>query len=181
MHHSLRIYSRYRELFLRYYVFQARWTRIPLVGSLVRRVANLYGKKGSAAHLLTLEEASEIVDSSDRLALGPCTCRAVFKNCDNSINSEIMVGLGRNVFIEQRPHDYREITKEEAKEILRKCHSNGLLHTIIKCREDFYAICNCCSCCCVPFRLSKEYGISNALVRNGNIVEEVKQRQICQA
>jgi len=92
-----------------------------------------------------------------------------------------MVGLDRNVFIEQRPHDYREITKEEAKEILRKCHSNGLLHTIIKCREDFYAMCNCCSCCCVPFRLSKQYGIGNALVRNGNIVKEVKQRQICQA
>jgi hypothetical protein len=181
VHHSLRIYSRYREFFLRYYMFQAKWTRIPLVGSLVRRVANLYGKKGNSAYLLTLEEAYEIIDSSNGLALGPCTCRTVFKNCDNPINSEIMVGLDRNVFIEQRPHDYREITREEAKEILRKCHSNGLLHTIVKCREDFYAICNCCQCCCVPFRLSKHYGISSALIRNGNIVTEVKRRQTNQA
>lgn len=181
MHHSLRIYSKYREYFLRYYIFQAKWTRIPLIGSLVRRVANLYGKKGSAAYLLTLEEAVQIVDSSDGLALGPCTCRAVFKNCDNPIDSEIMVGLDRNVFIEQRPQDYREITSKEAKEILRECHSKGLLHTIVRCREDFYAICNCCTCCCVPFRLSKLYGINNALVRNSNIVEEVKQHQIRQA
>jgi hypothetical protein len=181
MHHSLRIYSRYRELFLRYYIFQAKWTKIPLAGSLVRRVANLYGKKGSSAYLLTLEEACEIVDSAEGLALGPCTCRVVFKNCPNPIESEIMIGLDKNVFIEQRPHDYREITREEAKEILRKCHSNGLLHTIVKCRDDFYAICNCCSCCCVPFRLSKQYGINNALVRNSNIVEEVKKCQIHQA
>ncbi len=181
MHHSLKMYSRYRELFLRYYIFQAKCTGIPLVGSLVRKVANLYGKKGSSAYLLTLEEACEIVDSADGLALGPCTCRTVFKNCHNLIESEIMIGLDRNVFIEQRPHDYREITREEAKEILGKCQTNGLLHTIVKCREDFYAICNCCSCCCVPFRLSKQYGISNALVRNGNIVEEVKRRRIRQA
>jgi len=31
MHHSLKLYSRYRELALKYYIFQARWTRIPLI------------------------------------------------------------------------------------------------------------------------------------------------------
>jgi len=178
MHHTLRTYSRYRELFLRYYIFQAKWTKIPVIGSLVRKVANLYGGKASAAYLLTLQEAQEIVDSSDRLALGPCTCRAVFKNCGNSLDTEIMVGLGENVFTEARPHDYHQLTKEQAKDILQKCHSNGLIHTIIKCRNDFYAICNCCSCCCVPYRLNKEYGIGNALVRKTNIVEEFKAHQL---
>lgn len=115
MHHSLRLYSRYRELFLRYYVFQAKWTRVPLLGSVVRKVANIYGKKGSSAYLLTSDGANEIVDNSEGLALGPCTCRVVFGNCDNPINTEIMVGLSRNIFIEERPHDYREITKQRPK------------------------------------------------------------------
>lgn len=180
MHHSLRIYSRYRELFLRYYIFQAKWTRIPIIGSVVRKVANAYGKKMSGAYVLTLHEANEIVDISDGLALGPCTCRAVFKNCDKPINTEIMVGLNRNIFIEERPQDYREITKEEAKHILKQCHESGLIHTILKCRQDFYAICNCCSCCCVPLRLTQKYGIGNALVRKGNIVEELRERQFSQ-
>jgi hypothetical protein len=178
MHHSVRVYSRYRELFLRYYIFQAKWTRIPLLGRGIRKMANIYGKKGSSAYLLTFDEVNEIVDNSEGLALGPCTCRAVFGNCDNPINAEIMVGLSRNIFIEERPHDYREITKQEAKDILRQCHQNGLIHTIIKCRQDFYAICNCCSCCCVPLRLKKEYGIGNALVRSDDIVREFKTRQI---
>jgi len=181
MHHTLKLYSRNRESVLKFYIFMAKWTKLPLIGRLVRGVANFYGKRGSAAYLLTLDEAEEIVDSSAGLALGPCDCRTVFKNCDNPINTEIMVGLSRNVFMEERPHDYREITKQEAKDVLRECHQRGLLHTLVKCRQDFYAICNCCSCCCVPLRLSKQYGIGNALVRNGDIVREFKQRQLLKA
>src|SRR4030042_6455787 len=170
MHHSLRLYSRYRELFVRYYIFQAKWTKLPLLGGLVRKVACAYARKGSSAYLLTPDEANEIVDNAEGLALGPCTCREVFRNCDNPINVEIMVGLSRNIFMEERPHDYREITKDEAKEILRQCHQRGLIHTIVKCKQDFYAICNCCTCCCVPWRLKKDYGIGNALVRSDSIV-----------
>ena len=177
MHHSLRLYSRYRELFLRYYIFQAKWTRIPLIGRLVRKVANSYGENMSRAYLLTLHEANEIVDNSESLALGPCTCRALFNNCDNPINVEIMIGLNRNIFIAERPRDYHEITKQEAKNILKQCHQSGLIHTIVKYREQYSAICNCCSCCCVPLRLNKQYGIGNALVRNSNIVEEIKRCQ----
>ncbi|UCE97611.1 MAG: ferredoxin-like protein [Dehalococcoidia bacterium] len=179
MHHSLPIYSRYRELFLRYYIFQAKWTKIPLIGNIVRWVANLYGSNMSRAYLLTLDEAKEIIDSASGLALGPCTCREVFKNCDNPINAEIMIGLNRNIFVQEREHDYREISKEEAKSILGQCHQNSLLHTIVKYRNKFYAICNCCACCCVPLRLNKKYGIGSALIRDGNIVETVKKQLEC--
>lgn len=178
MHHALRFYSRYREWFLRYYIFQAKWTRIPLIGRLVRKIANTYGKKGSGAYFLTVDEACQIVDSSSAVALGPCSCRSVFRNCDNPIETEIMLGTARNIFIEHRPQEYREITREEAKEIIRKCHERGLIHTIVRCREDFYALCNCCSCCCVPLRLRKDYGIGNAAVRSENIVEQFRERRI---
>ena len=170
MHHTLRLYSRYRELILRYYIFQARWTRIPLLGRLVRRVANAYGQRASSAYALSSEEAEAIVEAAVGVALGPCTCRAVFGNCDNPLETEIMVGLVRNIFFEERPHDYREITKEEAKGVLRQCRERGLVHTLVKCRQDFYAICNCCPCCCVPMRLKKGYGIGNALKRADDIV-----------
>lgn len=178
MHHSLRLYSRYREFFLRYYIFQAKWTKIPLIGEIVRKVANAYGKNAEGAYLLTLGEANEIVDSSKGLAVGPCACRTLFKNCDNLTNTEIMVGLDRNIFVQDRPHQYQAITKEEAKRILEQCHEAGLVHTIIKCRTDFYAICNCCSCCCVPMRLSKEYGIRHALTKSNDIVQQFRKSHI---
>jgi len=172
------LYSRHREFALKFYMFWARWTRIPLVGSLVRWVANAWGGKVEGGHLLTTDEAEEIVDVAEGLALGPCACRQVYKNCDNPINAEIMLGLNGNVFVEERPQDYREISREEAKDILRQSHQRGLIHTIIKCREDYYAICNCCSCCCVPLRLRNEYGIGKALSRSGDIVKEFREHQL---
>lgn len=177
MHHSLRLYSRHRELFLRYYLFQARWTRLPLVGRLVRRVANTYGKKLHGAYRLTPGDAEGIVDMAQGLFLGACTCRAVFHNCDHPLNTEILVGLTRQGLVAAKPSDYREITKPEAKDILRQCHQRGLISTIVQCRQDFYAICNCCACCCVPLRLSREYGIGSALTRHPDIVQEFQEYQ----
>ncbi|MDP6126806.1 MAG: ferredoxin-like protein [Dehalococcoidales bacterium] len=177
MHHSLGIYNSYRPLFLKYYIFQAKWTRLPLIGKLVRMVADLYSRKGHGAYLLTLDEANEIVDNSDGIALAECTCRTVFKNCEKSTNTELLLSLGNNVFAGENHHEGEQITKERAREILQQSHLDGLLHTIVKCGQDFYAICNCCSCCCVPLRLKKEYGIGQALVRHPNILEKVKVGQ----
>lgn len=177
MHHSLRLYSRNREWVVKFYMFWGKRTKLPVIGRLIRWVANAYGNNLESAYMLTTSEAVEIVDIAEELALGPCTCRTLFKNCDNPINTEIMLGLNGNVFIEDRPEDYRQITKEEAREILRQCHERGLVHTIIKCREDYYAICNCCSCCCVPLRLSKQYGIG-ALKRSEDIVGQFREHQL---
>lgn len=175
MHHSLKVYSRYRALILKYYIFQAKWTKIPLAGNLVRWVANKFGENVEQGYLITADEAEMIVDCSVKLALGPCTCREVFRNCANPINTEIMIGFTQDVFIEERPNDYREITKQEAKIVLRECRQKGLIHTIMKFQQSFYAMCNCCSCCCVPLRLSKKYGIGNALTRHEDIVGDFKK------
>jgi hypothetical protein len=178
MHHTLRFYSRHREFALRFYMFWARWTKIPLLGRLVRWVANAWGKNMEGAYLLTTAEAEEVVGLAKELAVGPCTCRQLFHNCDNPVEAEIMLGLEGNVFVEERPADYRRITSEEARKILRDCHQRGLIHTIIKCRQYYYAICNCCPCCCVPLRLSKQYGIGNAVNRSGDIVVGFKANYV---
>jgi len=177
MHHTLKLYSRYRERALKFYIFGGWMTRIPLVGNLVKWAANSYGRNLEGAYLLTTKEAEEIVDNATELSLGPCACREVFNNCDNPVSAEIMLGFNENIFVEERPDDYRKISKEEARDILRDSHSRGLIHSIIKYRRDFYAICNCCSCCCVPLRLNKQYGIGNALNKHGNIVEEFRKQQ----
>lgn len=175
MHHALQLYSKNRNKVLRFYMFGARCTRIPLAGRLARWLANFYGRKGSNAYLLTTAEAEQIVDIAKGVAVSPCTCRTVFKNCDNPVNVELLLGPTRHIFMEHIPHDSHEVSKDEAKEILQDCHKRGLIHTIIKCRGDYYAICNCCNCCCVPLRLKKQYGVGNALKRHEDIVGEFKR------
>jgi hypothetical protein len=178
MHHSLKFYSGHRPGILRFYMFGAGLSRIPLLGRLVRKIANAYGGNMHRVYLLTPAEAEEMVAAAEGVALGICDCRKVFRNCNNPVNAEILLGPSRHVFLEAMPHDAHEITKDEAINILRDCHNRGLIHSIAKCRGDFYAICNCCICCCVPWRLSHKYGIGNALVRHKDIVQEFKDYQL---
>ncbi len=181
MHHSLRFYSKYREIFLRYYIFQAKWTRIPLIGNVVRAVAEAYGRNSHGAYLLKMEEANQLIDLSRKVLRGPCSCRKVFKNCNNPVNVEIIIGMGTNVFTEERRADYKEISKQEARDIILDCHERHLIHTVVRCGEDFYAICNCCPCCCVPMRLKQNYRIGKALERMDNIVEAFKRSPALQS
>lgn len=178
MHHTLRVYSRYQRHFLRLYMLLARLTRLPVVGGLVRSAANMYGRRGHGGYLLTLAEAEQIVDASGVVALGPCSCRQIYHRCDGPIMGEILVGTGVGAFSKNTGEGFHEVSKAEAKDILRQCHEKRLVHNLVKCREQFYAICNCCSCCCVPTRLKTEYGIEYALARDKSVVEGYRRQQL---
>lgn len=128
----------------------------------------------TSAYALNLNEAYAIIDASSGLALGPCTCRETFKNCEHPLNAELLIGINHE-FAADHGKEFREVSKQKAKEIIRDCHDRGLLHTIIKCRQDYYALCNCCRCCCVPLRLSKDFGIGKALSRDNTILEQFKE------
>jgi hypothetical protein len=178
MHHTLKFYGGHRRATLRFYMFFGAWTRIPLIGRLVRWIANTYGKNMHGAYLLTPKEAEELIDIAEGVATTVCSCRDLYRNCDNPTDNEILLGRSRHIMLEAMSGTARETTRDRAIEIVRESHRRGLILTIIKCRRDFYAICSCCSCCCVPLRLSKQYGISNVLVRHKNIVEEFRKYQL---
>jgi hypothetical protein len=177
MHHTLRFYSGNRKGFLRVYMFFARLTRVPLAGRLVRWTANAYSRGVHRAYLLTPAEAEALVAAAEGVAVTSCDCRKTYHRCDNPIETEILLGPTRHVMEEALPDGAREISREAAQEILRGNHRRGLVFTIIKCRDDFYAICSCCACCCVPLRLSKQYGIGEALARHKDIVREFREYQ----
>ena len=68
---------------------------------------------------------------------------------------------------------------EEAKDVLKRSHEEGLLHVIHHCiAPNEYAICNCCSCCCVPLRQRKDYGIVNAVLAGDMQAQADNQRCI---
>ena len=156
----------------------ATWTRIPVIGSVVRWAANLWGRLGHSGYYLSLSEAEQIVDAADNISLGPCSCRQEFHNCLNPIMSEIVLGKGGKQVYASRVKEFRQIAKEEAKEILRRAHSQHLTQSIMRCGSNFYAICNCCSCCCVPTRLKSQFGVGRALLRNKNVVAVFERQRL---
>ncbi len=57
----------------------------------------------------------------------------------------------------------REVTKEEALEIIKKCEEEGLVHVTMNKAHVGHFICNCCSCCCqtLPLIISEGLKISD--------------------
>jgi hypothetical protein len=175
MHHTLKFYNLNRNAVLRFYMLFAACTRIPLLGRLVRKIANTYGRSQHHAYLLTPAEAAELLALAGGFASAPCTCRNIYQKCQHPRDNEVLLAASKHILAETMPHDAQEITAEKAGEILKESQRRGLILTILKCRGDFYAICSCCSCCCVPLRLSKQYGIGEALVRHKDIVKEFRE------
>ena len=175
MHHTLKFYNLNRKGILRLYVFFAACTRVPLLGRIIGKIANVYGRSQHHAYLLTPTEAKELVTLAGGVAAAPCTCRNIYKKCGHPRDNEILLAPSRHLLEETMPHDAQEITSDKATEILQESQRRGLVLTVLKCREDLYAICSCCSCCCVPLRLSKKYGIGEALVRHKDIVKEFQE------
>jgi hypothetical protein len=103
------------------------------------------------------------------VAVGECACRKTFHNCDAPVEAEIVVGFGKEVYADAE-HKFREVPKEEATALLRRCRESGLMSIMMQCRGHYYSICNCCRCCCVPYRLKRKYGVDYAIIRDANIV-----------
>ena len=178
MHHHLRLYGKEQHRLIHLYIYLARLTRIPVIGSIVRWVANTYAVHGHGGYLLTLEEAEQIIDTARNISLGPCSCRREFHNCNYPVMSEIVLGNGSSEVYASRVKEFRQISRDEAKKVLRSAHKRQLTHSIMRCGSNFYALCNCCSCCCVPTRLRRNFGIGKALVRNPHVVQDFQKQQL---
>ncbi len=63
--------------------------------------------------------------------------------------------------VEHNPHISRRISQAEALEILESEHKRGHLHSAWfkdVMLDRFYAICNCCKCCCGGIEMMMKYG-----------------------
>jgi hypothetical protein len=178
MHHTLRLYGKHQHRLIHLYISLAKLTKVPVIGGLVRWAANTYAVHGHSGYYLTLAEAETIVDIAGDVSLGPCSCRVEFHNCTHPVMSEIVLGSSSSDIYAARRKDFHTISKEEAREILRHAHQQKLTQSIMRCGDHFYAICNCCSCCCVPTRLRQQFGVGHALVRNANVVREFQKQEL---
>jgi hypothetical protein len=178
MHHTLRFYGQNQHRLIHLYMDVARLSRIPIIGSIYRFCANIYARLGHSGYFLSLAEAEQIVDIADSVSLGPCSCRDEFKNCDHPVMSEIVLGKGGREVYATRVKEFRPISTEDAKKVLREAHAKHLTQSIMRCGDHYYAICNCCTCCCVPTRLKTQFGVGLALVRNKNVVEDFRKQKL---
>ena len=88
----------------------------------------------------------------DRIVALDCPCRVAMENPCLPLDVCLIVGDPFASFIrEHQPERSRWITRDEAIEILKAEDERGHVHHAFfkdAMLERFYAICNCCECCC---------------------------------
>lgn len=93
-----------------------------------------------------------VLDNPAKIVLLDCPCRAAKEDHCKPIDVCIIVGDPIASFIlKHHPKKAREIKTEEAVDVLKACDARGHVHHAFfkdAVLGRFYAICNCCSCCC---------------------------------
>lgn len=97
-----------------------------------------------------------IMKNPERIAVMDCPCREARENPCKPLDVCLIIGDPFVSFIlEHQPDKSRQISSQEAIEILEAEHERGhVSHAFFKdaMLNRFYAICNCCSCCCGAFQ-----------------------------
>ena len=108
---------------------------------------------GDLEHIIPYALARDIIlQDPDHLAVVDCPCRAARPHPCLPLDVCLVVGEPFvSFFVEHQPKRSRRITSDEAQAILKAEDERGHVHHAFfkdAMLGRFYAICNCCSCCC---------------------------------
>lgn len=116
----------------------------------------------------TYEKVSEIIENSTRFAVADCICRKEAKmlghGCDKLMEGCMMFDMAADYYIENGFG--REITKDEARQVLKKAEEDGLVHHSSNHLGKKIFICNCCGCCCKALAHIKKYNHPDAIAKS---------------
>jgi Pyruvate/2-oxoacid:ferredoxin oxidoreductase delta subunit len=99
------------------------------------------------AKLTPDEDIEGIIDRTTRIAVVKCPCRRMAQRCDRPL--EVCLQLNKGAEYTIKRGSGREVSKAEAKEILRTAAEGGLVHSVGNTGEVGHYICNCCPDCCI--------------------------------
>jgi Na+-translocating ferredoxin:NAD+ oxidoreductase subunit B len=118
------------------------------------------------------EDALKVIDDQKQIAVAQCICRTMSKKigqgCDKPMEACLIFGSHASYYVDNGMGRY--ITKDEAKEIVRKNEEAGLV--IQPFNSQFVGgMCSCCGCCC---------GMLRSLKKQDNPAQAVKSNYFAQ-
>jgi ferredoxin len=115
---------------------------------------------GDLEKIIPYQKAREIIlKNPDHIAVIDCPCRAARAHACQPMDVCLVVGEPFASFVvEHQPKRARWITAPQAQQILREEDERGHVHHAFfkdAMLGRFYAICNCCSCCCAALQAQR--------------------------
>lgn len=132
------------------------------------------------SHRASYEEVSKYLNDNTIFSCSPCSCRTdreiMGEGCGH-LKEDMCIQMGHAAEYYIRTGRGREITREEAFEIIQRAEENGLMHQIpnIDGSGKTHAICNCCGCSCLSLRSGTMY--KNVDMVRSNYVSKVDKEK----
>jgi ferredoxin len=121
-----------------------------------------------------------LLDTPGSLAVIRCPCRET-KGEGSCSPREVCMIVGEpfvDFVVQHGTNGARYISREDGMDILREARGRGWVHTAWfkdAMAGRFYAICNCCSCCCIPMGFMKKTGNISRFVTSSGYVASLNE------
>lgn len=108
-------------------------------------------------HAVSSDQLSKYIDNAWKIAVTACSCRRTRRimgeGCGH-LEEDMCIMLNKAADFHVKTGHGREISKEEAYEILKRAEENGLIHELSNTdgTGEVSGICNCCECSCLSLR-----------------------------
>ena len=117
------------------------------------------------------ERISYYLDKYDKFSVSDCSCRAARRHLDEGcghLEHEMCLQMGSGAEYYVKTGRSREITREEAEEIIHKAEELGMMHEMPHTEElgESFAICNCCGCSCFSMRVASLFRTPDGIRSN---------------
>jgi ferredoxin len=133
---------------------------------ILKLLSRLLGTVLPTGEVVTTERAVSFIDAISvlgkaEIAVGPCMCQKALNKRKGTYEKDMVILYGAEAYKKAYPPEYKDLSSDEAKALLRKFHDEGLMPTFFSCLRSeawIYAICNCDSEICFPFRAHQAAG-----------------------
>jgi len=119
--------------------------------------------------IIPSEQALEILRSAETIALTNCICRSHYKRCNHPLDVCVLLDEIAVKYVAKQ--NARDVSLEEAEDVLRNANKRGLVHlSFYMPGNKMYAFCSCCDCCCHDLQLMRLYGRNDIIARSEYVV-----------
>ena len=117
------------------------------------------------AEVITVEQATGFIDAisgleKTEITVGPCICQKALGKRKGTYWKDMFVLYGAEAY-KRADSEYRDLSPEEAKSLLRELHQEGLVPAFYACMRSkgwAYVLCSCEKEICFPFRAHQAAG-----------------------
>ena len=138
------------------------------------RVVPVNRRIESQAEVLPYDDLKKLLSSCKSFRVADCICRKehglLGKPCSHTMETCLSFSQEANAYEDMAPWG-REITLDEALEVLDRSEEEGLVHCTYNVQRGPFFVCNCCSCCCGFLRAVNEHGAPYMLARSNYVAE----------